>query len=265
MHPWCSLTRSLVRRLALPLVTLALALGSGTICQAVTPPVDWHLVVNVRPLVPGAHPTTEDRVRVLLYGSSTPQGVGLTTFDASVSGITIRLQGHRGGVDGNPLPHAWQHDIELPRLPLLPGCCELEVYDEELLIHSQPLEVFTPLHGLGFWIVDPHPVNIVHLAATARLTDPLLGAARDASAVQSTPSSGYFWFFDPDNVEVTVKILDGRPVNGHFWIFLTGMTNLGLSVTVAQTAPCPGGVVCPSKTYVNPPGQRFNVIDTTSF
>ena len=28
-----------------------------------------------------------------------------------------------------------------------------------------------------------------------------------------------FWFFTPDNIELTVKVLDGRNLNGHFWVF----------------------------------------------
>ena len=27
-----------------------------------------------------------------------------------------------------------------------------------------------------------------------------------------------FWFFRPGNVELIVKVLDGRPVNGYFWV-----------------------------------------------
>ncbi len=35
-------------------------------------------------------------------------------------------------------------------------------------------------------------------------------------AVAVTADSGYFWFFDPDNVEIVAKALDGCAVNGRF-------------------------------------------------
>jgi hypothetical protein len=85
-----------------------------------------------------------------------------------------------------------------------------------------------------------------------------------------TDESGWFWFFSPDNLEVTLKILDGRPVNGHWWIFLASMTNVGFTVTVYDnrdgclalpvTPPA-----CPSWTYTNPPSVNTNRLDTQAF
>ena len=40
-----------------------------------------------------------------------------------------------------------------------------------------------------------------------------------------TEDTGYFWFFDPANIEIVVKVLDGRPVNGSFWVFYGGLSN----------------------------------------
>jgi hypothetical protein len=31
--------------------------------------------------------------------------------------------------------------------------------------------------------------------------------------------TGYFWFFEDTNVELVVKVLDGRAINGHTWVF----------------------------------------------
>ena len=39
------------------------------------------------------------------------------------------------------------------------------------------------------------------------------------TALPLTADTGAFWFFDPANVEVLLKVLDGRPVNGQFWVF----------------------------------------------
>jgi len=52
---------------------------------------------------------------------------------------------------------------------------------------------------------------------------------------RGTSHGGLFWFFDPDNPELLVKVLDGCFVNDRFWVFLTGATNVGFSVTVSDT------------------------------
>jgi hypothetical protein len=82
--------------------------------------------------------------------------------------------------------------------------------------------------------------------------------------VWMTRESGYFWFFSGSNPEVYVKIIDGTPVNGHWWVFISSTTNLEFKVTVRQLI----GEVLPipvEKTYVSPAGANRNFIDTESF
>ena len=57
-----------------------------------------------------------------------------------------------------------------------------------------------------------------------------------APAVPITADTGYFWFFDDANVELVVKVLDGRSVNGHFWVFFGALSDVGYSITVTDTA-----------------------------
>ncbi len=86
------------------------------------------------------------------------------------------------------------------------------------------------------------------------------GESGPAHAVTWTADSGYFWFLDAGNVEIAVKALDGCAVNGHFWIFSAGLTNLGVRLTVTDTA------TNRSKTYSNVQGVPFETIaDTTTF
>src|SRR5262245_17584211 len=63
-----------------------------------------------------------------------------------------------------------------------------------------------------------------HFLITATWTKPD-GESGPANAVDLTPDSGYFWFFDPANVEVVIKTLNGCGVNGHYWVFTGGLTN----------------------------------------
>ena len=49
-----------------------------------------------------------------------------------------------------------------------------------------------------------------------------------------TPDSGIFWFFDSDNWEVMVKVLDGCAVNDHFWVFAAASTDVDYRLTVTD-------------------------------
>lgn len=60
-----------------------------------------------------------------------------------------------------------------------------------------------------------------------------MGPGRVAPIGQS--DSGLFYFFDPDNSEILVKVLDGCSVNGHFWVFSAAATNVEYTMTVTDT------------------------------
>ena len=75
------------------------------------------------------------------------------------------------------------------------------------------------------------------------------GASGAASVVHSgTNDSGLFWFFDPNNWEVLIKVLDGCALNGHVWVFGASTTDLGYVIRVTDTVT---GTV---KEYRNEPG-----------
>jgi ELWxxDGT repeat protein len=74
-----------------------------------------------------------------------------------------------------------------------------------------------------------------------------------------TGDTGTFWFFSPDNVEVVVKVLDGRALDGHFWVFYGALSTVEYSLTVTDTAT---GV---TRRYLNPLGQLASVGDTSAF
>ena len=48
--------------------------------------------------------------------------------------------------------------------------------------------------------------------------------------------SGLLYFFDRDNAEVLVKVLDGCQVNGHRWVFAAPVTTLAFNLHVTETA-----------------------------
>lgn len=75
----------------------------------------------------------------------------------------------------------------------------------------------------------------------------------------ATDESGYFTFFHPDNVELVVKILDGRSVNGHFWVFYGALSDVGYDIRVRDTAT---GAL---RTFRNAAGEICGQGATTAF
>lgn len=58
------------------------------------------------------------------------------------------------------------------------------------------------------------------------------GTLRHARAVPLTDQAGAFWFFTPDNLEVLIKLVDGRGVNGHYWVYWGSLTTLQLTIEI---------------------------------
>lgn len=86
------------------------------------------------------------------------------------------------------------------------------------------------------------------------------GAAGTGQAVRLTGDTGYFWFFDRENLEVVVKALNACGLNRRFWIFAAGLTSVRTEITVEDTTT---GV---TKRYTNPLGTPFQPIqDTQAF
>ena len=80
-----------------------------------------------------------------------------------------------------------------------------------------------------------------------------------AVPVAISDESGLFWFFDPDNIELAVKVLDGRGVNGAFWVFFGALTDVEYWLTVEDTEG--GG----RRTYHNPPKTTCGQSDVAAF
>ena len=80
------------------------------------------------------------------------------------------------------------------------------------------------------------------------------GQNGSGQAVAMTGEAGYFTFFNPSNVEMVVKVLNGCSVNGRFWTFAAGLTDVSVVMTVTDSQT--GDV----KTYTNPQGAAFQPI-----
>lgn len=85
------------------------------------------------------------------------------------------------------------------------------------------------------------------------------GGTGEGQAVPRTDDAGYFWFFDERNVELVIKVLDGRGINGQFWVFYGALSNVAYRITVTDSA------TGREKIYVNPAGTFASVGDTQAF
>lgn len=72
------------------------------------------------------------------------------------------------------------------------------------------------------------------------------GAGHVSSAFGA--DSGVFWFFEPDNWELMIKVIDGCAVNGHVWVFAAATTDVGIELRVRRR------VDGAERVYQNPSG-----------
>ncbi|HEV8632118.1 MAG TPA: hypothetical protein VGV61_17520, partial [Thermoanaerobaculia bacterium] len=84
------------------------------------------------------------------------------------------------------------------------------------------------------------------------------GRSGVGTAVPLTGDTGYFWFFGASNVELVVKVLDGRPLTGKWWVYYGALSNVEYTMTVTDT------VTGNSKSYHNPAGTFASAGDTAA-
>lgn len=85
------------------------------------------------------------------------------------------------------------------------------------------------------------------------------GGAGNGHAVPQSDGSGFFWFWSAGSLELAVKLLDGTPVNGRFWLFYGALTDVEYILTVTDTA------TGAARTYHNSAGNLCGSADVTAF
>lgn len=85
--------------------------------------------------------------------------------------------------------------------------------------------------------------------------------AGTAVPLAANPSSGLFYFFDPSNIEMLIKVLDAcAPPFNAYWVFFAATTNVQFTVTVLDTQ------TSKERIYTNPLNQAaLPVQDTSAF
>lgn len=123
------------------------------------------------------------------------------------------------------------------------------------------LEVETRQPGEGTCVADATTLclNNDRFQVTADYKT-IRGDVGFGKALSTTEDAGYFYFFDEDNVEVVVKVLDACTLYNRYWVFASGLTNLEVNIKVTDTR---NGT---SQTYKNQLGVPFQpVLDLSSF
>lgn len=85
------------------------------------------------------------------------------------------------------------------------------------------------------------------------------GVAGVGHAVQLSEETGYFWFFNPSDAEIVIKVVNACSFNDRFWLFAGGLTNTKVVITVTDVFSSI------SRSYVNPQGSPFQPIQDTDF
>jgi hypothetical protein len=94
---------------------------------------------------------------------------------------------------------------------------------------------------------------------SVQFTDPRSGQTENGRSLPLTGDTGAFWFFDPANVELIVKVLDGRGINGHFWVYAGALSDVAYTLIVHDT------VTGRSRIYHNAAHQLASRADTSAF
>jgi hypothetical protein len=138
-------------------------------------------------------------------------------------------------------------------LGAVPGqkvCLRISTHDAEFRECCAIDRCFTLTSSCEFGPFDDFDINIVWRDSK--------GKTGTGQAVRLTDDSAYFWFFDPENVELVVKILDGRAINGKWWFFYGALSNVEYTITLRDKK------TGASKTYFNPAGRFASVGDTAA-
>jgi len=94
---------------------------------------------------------------------------------------------------------------------------------------------------------------------SVQFRDPNSGTTGAGQAVAGSDQSGTFWFFDPANTELVVKLLDGRALNNKYWVFYGALSDVEYWVNVQDLA------TGAQKRYHNRQGNLCGLADTSAF
>lgn len=86
------------------------------------------------------------------------------------------------------------------------------------------------------------------------------GGTPQPATVGQQFNDGAFWFFGPNDTELLVQLVDGCSTNDHFWVFMSAITNVEITILVTDTQ------TNVFREYRNPFDEPFGAVqDTEAF
>jgi hypothetical protein len=172
----------------------------------------------------------------------------VNTFTQAQQGAPAVAADAAGGIFA-----AWQSGVDYPPFITPAGWEEMGQDGSFFGIYAQRFTTAT-------CALDPGQLCLNgRFRVEVRFTDPRSGMPGAGRAVPLTSDTGGFWFFDASNAELVIKILDGRALNGHFWVFAGALSDVEYTITITDTQ------TGKSKAYHNAPGQLASRSDTAAF
>ena len=166
------------------------------------------------------------------WGATTNLAYEIEVTDTA-TGVTRRYSNPQGRIASGADTGAFRERSSQPEAPLS-RAAEVRSLDERIFLGA----------GDRFEIV-----------AASRVDDEV----RDARGLRLSTDSGYFTFFRDDNLELVVKVIDGRAVNGHFWVFISALSDVEWMLAIRDTETGTTAV------YRNPAGELTSLADTSRF
>jgi hypothetical protein len=156
---------------------------------------------------------------------------------------------------------------DVAAFPAAPGAAAAGVLPDWLAAAAPAPAAVSPLlpavvtNGAGTCVGDAEALCLGggRFLVEARWRNPRDGGEGTARAVGGAGESGYFWFFDPENLELAVKVVDGRGTNGFHWVFFAALSDVEYWIDVTDTLT---GV---HRGYHNPPYTYCGQAHTEEF
>jgi|CXWL01.1.fsa_nt_gi hypothetical protein len=213
-----------------------------------------------RLVVAPAQPTASDPVYLTVLGDSAEHC--FSVFYSEVSGRQIRLRGYEIVTIVPCGPGPWSSQVRLDGLA--PGSYDVVADIDDHAYATASFNVAPPPSELVTWPGGPGYFQ-TFFRVEVLVQRPGAAGPTPAAAVRVSDLGGYFWFFQPENPEVQVKILDGHAINGHYWLFVSSLTNLPHTVRIRQCVDGDPVSCAEPRDWVSPAGEGLDVMDVNAF
>ena len=156
----------------------------------------------------------------------------IQAFSCELAASSAASRGDAGGIRGVDLV-----DAGFPAPPSATVAAKPDSLPAEL-----PVSVAQPIGAGGEADCEPQPVATLE---GGYMVNMCVEHVRDGETVVEevkdyglkSNQSAILYFFEPDNAEVLIKVLDGCKINGHRWVFVAPVTTLAYNLTVESPNP----------------------------